>query len=160
MEKINKRDKLYKKFKKFGLHVGKDNYKEARNEVQKLIRTKKKTYFESKLIENIGKSKELWKSLKSPGLKFKRFISNINYLENDKFANFDVEDINKYFSAYFSNLDENLVSKHPNPSNTYDALSAAQYYDHLGLTKKFDLLPTEKDYVLKILRDTDTSKAA
>ena len=160
MEKINKRDKLYKKFKKFGLHVGKDNYKEARNEVQKLIRTKKKTYFESKLIENIGKSKELWKSLKSLGLKFKRSISNINYLENDKFANFDVEDINKYFSAYFSNLDENLVSKHPNPSNTYDALSAAQYYDHLGLTKKFDLLPTEKDYVLKILRDTDTSKAA
>ena len=160
MEKINKRDKLYKKFKKFGLHVGKDDYKEARNEVQKLIRTKKKTYFESKLIENIGKSKELWKSLKSLGLKFKRSISNINYLENDKFANFDVEDINKYFSAYFSNLDENLVSKHPNPSNTYDALSAAQYYDHLGLTKKIDLLPTEKDYVLKILRDIDTSKAA
>ena len=28
------------------------------------------------------------------------------------------------------------------------------------MTKKFDLLPTEKDYVLKILRDIDTSKAA
>ena len=39
-------------------------------------------------------------------------------------------------------------------------LSVAQYYNHLGLTKKFDLLPTEKDYVLKILRDIDTSRAA
>ena len=118
--------------------------KEARNEVQKLIRTKKKTYFESKLTENIGKSKQLWKSLKSLGLKYERSISNINYLENDKSANFDVEDINKDFRAYFSNLDENLVIKHPNPSNTYDVLSAGQYYDHLGLTRKFDLLPTEK----------------
>ena len=39
-------------------------------------------------------------------------------------------------------------------------LSIAQYYGYLGLTKKFDLLPTEKDYILEILRDIDTSKAA
>ena len=55
---------------------------------------------------------------------------------------------------------ENLVSKLPNPSNKYGVLSVAQYYSHLGLTKKFELLPTEKDYILKILRDIDTSKAA
>ena len=39
-------------------------------------------------------------------------------------------------------------------------LSVAQYYIHLELTKKFDLLPTEKDYVLKILGVINTSKAA
>ena len=55
---------------------------------------------------------------------------------------------------------ENLVSKFPNPSNKYGVLSVAQYYSHLRLTKKFGLLPTEKDYVLKILRDISTSKAA
>ena len=59
MEKINERDKLLKKFKKSHLHVDKDSYKEAKNEVQKLIRIKKKIYFESKLTENIGKPKEL-----------------------------------------------------------------------------------------------------
>ena len=32
MEKINERDKVFKKFKKSRLHVDKDNYKEARNE--------------------------------------------------------------------------------------------------------------------------------
>ena len=55
---------------------------------------------------------------------------------------------------------ENLRSKLPNPSNKISALSVAQYYSHLGLTKKFDLLPREKDYILEILRDIDTSKAA
>ena len=55
---------------------------------------------------------------------------------------------------------ENLRSKLSNPSNKISALSVAQYYSHLGLTKKFDLLPKEKDYILEILRDIDTSKAA
>ena len=158
--KINERDKLFKKFKKSRFHVDKDNYKEARNEVQQLICTKKKAYFESKLTENIGNPKKLWKRLKSLGLKFERSISNINCLENDKSANFDVKDIAKGFSAYFSNLAENLVRQLPNPSNKYGALSVAQYYSHLGLTKKFDLLPPEKYYVLKILRDIGNSKAA
>ena len=31
---------------------------------------------------------------------------------------------------------------------------------YLGLSKKFDLLPTEKEYYTKILRDTDTSKSS
>ena len=78
MEKISDRDKFFKKFKKSRLHVDKDNYKEAKNEVQKLTRAKKKAYFESKLTENIGKPKELWKCLKSLGMKFERFICNIN----------------------------------------------------------------------------------
>ena len=53
------------------------------------------------------------------------------------------------------NLAKNLVSKLSNPS--YGVLSVAQYYSHLGLNKKFDLLPTEKDYVLKNLRDINIS---
>ena len=68
MEKISDRDKLFKKFKNSLLHVDKDNHKKARNEVQKLIRTKTKAYFESKLNENIGKLKELWNCSKSLGL--------------------------------------------------------------------------------------------
>ena len=44
------------------------------------------------------------------------------------------------------------------PSNKYGLISVAQYYSHLGPTKKFDLPPTEKDYVFKILRDINNSK--
>ena len=112
--------------------------------MQKLIRTKTKAYFESKLTENIGKPKELWNCLKSLVLKFESSISNIYCLENDKSINFDVKDIAKDFSAYLSNLAENLVSKLANPSSKYGLLSVAQYYSHLGLTKEFELLPTEK----------------
>ena len=93
--------------------------------VQKLIRTRKKAYFESKLTENIGKPKDLWNCLKSLGLKFASSISNINCLENDKSVNFDVKDIAKYFSAYFSDVAKNLVTKLPNPSNKYDVFSVA-----------------------------------
>ena len=114
--------------KKSCLHVHKDNYKETRNEVQKLIHKKKKNYFKSKLTDNIGKPKELQKSLKSLDLEFKRPISNINCLENNKSTNFDVKDTAKDFSAYFSNLAQNLVSKLPNPSNKCGVLSVAQYY--------------------------------
>ena len=85
---------------------------------------------------------------------------NIIFLENDKSANFDVKDIAKDFSVYSYNLAENLVSKLSNPSNKYGVLSVAQHYSHSGLIKKFDLLPTEKDDALKILRNIDTSKAA
>ena len=130
------------------MHVDKDNYKESNNEVQKLIHTKKKAYFQSKLTENIGKPKELWKFLKSLGLKFERSFSNINCLEINKSTNFDVKDIAKYFSAYFSDVAKNFVTKLPNPSNKYDMLSVAQYYIHLGLTKRFELLAREKDFIL------------
>ena len=96
MKKISDRDKLFKKFKKSCLHLDKDNYKEASNGVQKLIRKKKKAYFESKLTENIGEPKELWNCLKPLGLKFEGSIFNINCL--------DVKDIAKDFSTFFSSL--------------------------------------------------------
>ena len=54
IEKINLRDKV---FKKSCLYNDEDNFKEVRNELQKLIRTIKKAYFQSKLTQNIGKSK-------------------------------------------------------------------------------------------------------
>ena len=57
-------------------------------------------------------------------------------------------------------LAENLVSKLSNSSNKYGVFTEAQYYSHLGLTKKFNLLPTEKDYAVKIQRDINTQKAA
>ena len=92
--------------------------------------------------------------LKSLGLKLELFISNINCLGNDKSTKFYFKDIVEDFSAYFSNF------KFRNPSGKYCAISVAQYFSHLELTKKFDLLPTEKDYIIKILWDIDTTKTA
>ena len=84
----------------------------------------------------IGRPKELWKSLKTLGLKFELSISSINWLENYKSANFDIKDIAKDVRVYFSNLAKNHVAKLPNLSKKYSVPSAAQYYSNLGLTKK------------------------
>lgn len=64
-ESIVFRDKSFKKFKGSKLIVDKENYKDARYEVKKLIvKIKKKHFFETKLAENNGKSKTLWKTQK------------------------------------------------------------------------------------------------
>ena len=63
-------------------------------------------------------------------------------------------------SAYFFNLAENLVNKLSNFSDKYGLLLVTRYYGNLGITKKFNLLSTEKDCILKILIDINTLKAA
>ena len=43
-------------------------YKEAKTNVKKLIKIKKRDLYQEKLRKNVGKPKELWKALKSLGL--------------------------------------------------------------------------------------------
>ena len=64
---IQRRDKLYKKFKHSGLETDKDNFKVAKMHLQKMILKKKKSYFEEELGKNRNKPEEL-KTLKSLGL--------------------------------------------------------------------------------------------
>ena len=68
LEGIRIRDRLLTKFRSSRTHVDYVNFKEARNYVQNLIKNKKKSFVVGKLNENIGKSKDLWKCLKSLGL--------------------------------------------------------------------------------------------
>ena len=50
------------------MHVDHVNYRKSRNQVTNLIKRKKRNYIKEKLTENIGNSKELWKTLKQLGL--------------------------------------------------------------------------------------------
>ena len=81
LEKLNARDKLFKKFKKSRLNIDKELYKKAKYDASKLIATKKQAFFKEKLSETIGKPKELWQSLKSLGMPNKTVISNFNAIE-------------------------------------------------------------------------------
>ena len=58
-EEIERRDKSFAKFRKSKLHRDNENYKKARNKVQRITKNKKKTFVVGKLNENIGKPKEL-----------------------------------------------------------------------------------------------------
>ena len=66
------RDKLYRKFKKTRNQVDEDIYKSSKYDVEKFIKEKKRDYYHTKLEQNIGKPKELWKTLKSLGLPSKK----------------------------------------------------------------------------------------
>ena len=67
-EAMVSRDKLLKKFKKKRSKENELLYKESKYFVENLIINKKKSFFENKLKESIGKPKELWKNLKAIGL--------------------------------------------------------------------------------------------
>ena len=54
-ELIAIRNQQYKKFKKTLLYVDKEIFKETKYKVIKMIKSKKKLYFERKLHENIAK---------------------------------------------------------------------------------------------------------
>ena len=72
-KKLSLRDKLFKKFKSSRLNIFWEIYKEARNDAQRLIKHKKKKYFEEKLAENIAKpQKKLWQALKLQGFTNKK----------------------------------------------------------------------------------------
>ena len=68
MSVIQRRDKLYKKFKHSGNETDKDNFKVAKMHLQKMILKKKKSFFKRERAKNRNKPKELWKALKSLGL--------------------------------------------------------------------------------------------
>ena len=55
--------------KKSRLHIDKELYKKAKYNTLKLIAAKKQAFSDDKLAENIGKPKELWKTLNPIQLK-------------------------------------------------------------------------------------------
>ena len=105
---IQRRDKLYKKFKHSGLETDKDNFKVAKMHLQKMILKKKKSYFEEELGKNRNKPKELWKTLKSLGLSSEKARQSKISLKQDaktscnvsndfEFSNVSEEDVKKIF---------------------------------------------------------------
>ena len=63
-EAMKTREKYLKKIWKSNLQIDYNFYIAAKYNTQKLIKQKKIELFNTKLTENIGKLKELWKSLK------------------------------------------------------------------------------------------------
>ena len=81
-----------------------------------MIKDKQKNFVIGKLNDNIGKPKELWKSLKSLWLPSKESSSTTICLEKDGFLSFDPKTNAEIFKDFYSNLANNLVKKLPTPS--------------------------------------------
>ena len=160
-EEIERRDKSLAKFKKSRLHSDNESYKKARNKVQRMIKDKKKNFFTGKLNENIGKPKELWKSLKSLGLPSKKSSCSTICLEKDGILSFDPKANAEIFKDFYSNLANDLVKKLPNPPNKYGKDAVKKYYENLNLVgKSFSFEPVAYTSVLKLLQQLNPHKSA
>ena len=152
-DKINIREKYFKKFKKSKLHVDEDIFKESQKDVRNIIKKKKKDFFENKITENIGKPKELWKSLKGLGLQTKSNTTTKFCLKKNNNNNiFDPKQVANIFKDFFSNLANKLVSKLPAPPNKYGKTYFASYYENLNIESDFDLQKIDERTVLNILK--------
>ena len=90
---------------------------------QNWLLQKKQEFFKEKLSETIGKSKELWESLKSLGIPNKTVISNFNAIEQDNTLTHDTRSISKVFKNLFSNLAESHLTKLAKPPDKYNLKS-------------------------------------
>ena len=89
MEGIKTRDKLFRKFKKSRSNIDNKNYNKSRNQLQELIKRKKRNFVSQKLTENISKPRQLWKSLKKLGLPNKNGPASKICLKTDDKVSFD-----------------------------------------------------------------------
>ena len=161
-EQLSIRDKLFKKFKSNRLNIDWEIYKEARNEVQKTIKQKKKRYYEEKLSENTAKPKELWQLLKSLGLSIKKNSPSNICLKNKNGLSFYSLSTVETFKKYLSSLAEKLVLKLQKPPNNFEIESVNYkkcYYKKCNLKEKLLFAKIESDKVFKILKHFDEIKA-
>ena len=118
-----------------------------------MIKDKKKNFVIGKLNDNIGKPKELWKSLKSLGLPSKKSSSATICLEKDGILSFDPKTNAEIFKDFYSNLANNLVKKLPTPPNKYGKTAVNNYYKKLNLRgKNFSFAPVAPATILKLLK--------
>ena len=120
------------------LNIGSEIYEEARNDIQRTIKQKKKQYLKEKLSENIAKPNEIWQTLKSLGLQNKENSLSDICLRNKNDLLHDLLSVAETFKKYYSSSAENLVLKLPKPPNNFGKQLANNY--HKNCNRKERLL--------------------
>ena len=110
---VRRRHKLFKKYKKSGWKTDKDHLLSTKMALQKAISEKKKYYFQEKIEKNAYNSKELWKALKSLGMKSGKVNQSEFALKNDGAIQFEPTKNANIFKDFYSDLAGNLVRKLP-----------------------------------------------
>ena len=81
--------------------------------MQKLISYKKKTFFENRLNDSIGKLKEFWKVLKSLGLSSKISVCRTNAFKVNNIMSFEAQSTLDVCKNYYSTLADNQKNLNP-----------------------------------------------
>ena len=96
--------------------------------LKKAISRENKSFFQEKIEKNANNLKELWRALKSLGMKSDKISQSKMALKNDGAIQFkNVKNAN-IFQDFFSDLAEKLVRKLPVALNRFNNNSTKQYY--------------------------------
>ena len=161
MPAIQRRDKLYKKFKHSGLESNKDNFKVAKINLRKMILKKKKSYLEEELGKNRNKPKELRKSLKSLGLSSDKAKQLKISLNKDGAIQFEALENANTFKRIYSELDGGLQERLPRAPNRFTNQNSKNCYakTSCNVSNDFEFSNISEEDFKKILLSLDTSKA-
>ena len=107
----------------------------------------------------IGRPKELWRTLKSLGLSetssHPKICLKKDHIIRSKKTNAET------FKDFFSNLAGNLVNELPTPPDKFGIESTKVYYEKYNLDgNDFTLSPTTEQTILKLLNSINPCKAA
>ena len=158
-ERIKIRDKLKNKYKKSGLQIDFQNFKNAQKQSSNLIKSKKCDFVKNQLKTNIAKPSKLWKVLKSLGLSSKCDSSKICLKENGT-AHFEPKETSTIFKNFYENLAQSLVDVLPKPPNIFNMNTTKAYYDQFSIESTLNLESVDPIFITDLLSKTNIAKAA
>ena len=160
LDAILTRDKVLKKFKKTNLPADELCYKQSKYFLENLILNKKKTFFEDKLKETIGRPKELWKNLRDLGLpKTVSTTSATICLKSNDTLSFDLQKNVEIFKDFYSSLADSLLKKLPNAPLKFDKTFFSACYQKFE-KNNFKFSKTSVEHVQQLLMDINPTKSA
>ena len=160
LEKIRIRDKSRKKYKKSGLQIDFDLFKNAQKLAKKITKSKKCDYFKNQLQANIAKPSKLWKVLKSIGVSSSSSETSKVCLkgENNNIL-FEPKETCNVFKNFYENLAQSLVDKLPPAPNKFNLDTTKSFYESLNILNTFKLQEVNIVSTLKMLKQTNANKA-
>ena len=140
---IQRRDKLYKKFKHFGLDTG--SFKVNKLHLQKMLLKKKKSYFEEELDKNRNLDQ------KNSGRLWSHTTIQFEALQNAD-----------TFKRFYPELAEDLQEKLPRAPNKFTSQTTKDYYvkTSCNVSNDFEFSNISEEVFKNIFFSLDTSKAA
>ena len=114
--------------------------------------SKKKWLFKRKLSDSIGKSKDLWKALKSLGLPNKTSSCKVSDLKVNNTVEHDANSVLERFKNYYSTLAEILINMLPKAPYKYSINTAVKYYEDMIQDSHSNLESVSTNLIITILK--------
>ena len=159
LDAINHRDSLYYKFRKHKSSDLYSDYCQARNKVQKLVKSAKTNYINNQIDLNKNKSKQLWNTLKQLGYSDKKKQASAISLCVDNTNIFDSEMVASEFNKFYTSVADELVRTLPGCDDS-NITSPTAFYQNKGITPNaFALHTVSEQEVLDFLSDLNPKKS-